>query len=110
MVRSEKMARAYLQGCFLASGSINSPKSSNYHLEMSSQEKDLALSVQKLMQRFYLPAKVIERKSVYVVYIKAGDKIADFLRMRCLNLRILEFKEISIIRSRASIIVRLPMR
>ena len=75
MVRSEKMARAYLQGCFLASGSINSPKSSNYHLEMSSQEKDLALSVQKLMQRFYLPAKVIERKSVYVVYIKAGDKI-----------------------------------
>lgn len=82
---------------------------------MSSQEKDLALSVQKLMQRFYLPAKVIERKSVYVVYIKAGDKIADFyvyvmLRMRCLNLRILEFKEISIIRLRASIIVRLPMR
>ena len=81
MVRSEKMARAYLQGCFLASGSINSPKSSNYHLEMSSQEKDLALSVQKLMQRFYLPAKVIERKSLYVVYIKAGDKIADFLRL-----------------------------
>ena len=40
MVRSEKMARAYLQGCFLASGSINSPKSSNYHLEMSSQEKE----------------------------------------------------------------------
>lgn len=90
---------------FLASGSINSPKSSNYHLEMSSQEKDLALSVQKLMQRFYLPAKVIERKSLYVVYIKAGDKIADFcacvmLRMRCLNSKILEYKEIFTIRSR----------
>ena len=49
MVRSEKMARAYLQGCFLASGSINSPKSSNYHLEMTCQEKDLAQSLQKLM-------------------------------------------------------------
>ena len=63
MVRSEKMARAYLQGCFLASGSINSPKSSNYHLEMSSQEKDLALSVQNLMQRFYLPQKSSKEKA-----------------------------------------------
>ena len=68
MVRSEKMARAYLQGCFLASGSINSPKSSNYHLEMSSQEKDLALSVQKLMQRFYLRQKSSKEK-VFMWYI-----------------------------------------
>ena len=86
------MARAYLQGCFLASGSINSPKSSNYHLEMSSQEKDLALSVQKLMQRFYLPAKVIERKRAYVVYIKTGEKITDFLRLCNASNALFEFE------------------
>ena len=107
MVRSEKMARAYLQGCFLASGSINSPKSSNYHLEMSSQEKDLALSVQKLMQRFYLPAKVIERKSVYVVYIKAGDKIADFLRLCNASNALFEFEDSRIQRDFYNQITRL---
>ena len=68
MVRSEKMARAYLQGCFLASGSINSPKSSNYHLEMSSQEKDLALSVQKLMQRFICRQKSSKEKRLCGIY------------------------------------------
>lgn len=107
MVRSEKMARAYLQGCFLASGSINSPKSSNYHLEMSSQEKDLTLSVQKLMQRFYLPAKVIERKSVYVVYIKAGDKIADFLRLCNASNALFEFEDSRIQRDFYNQITRL---
>ena len=107
MVRSEKMARAYLQGCFLASGSINSPKSSNYHLEMSSQEKDLTLSVQKLMQRFYLPAKVIERKSIYVVYIKAGDKIADFLRLCNASNALFEFEDSRIQRDFYNQITRL---
>lgn len=107
MIRSEKMARAYLQGCFLASGSINSPKSSNYHLEMSSQEKELAQSVQKLMQRFYLPAKVIERKNLYVTYLKAGDKIADFLRLCNASNALFEFEDSRIQRDFYNQITRL---
>ncbi|MFA1015720.1 DNA-binding protein WhiA [Dubosiella newyorkensis] len=80
-IRSEKNARAYLQGCFLGSGSINSPKTTNYHLEMSASHEKQAYGIQKILERFYLPAKVIERKNVYVIYIKQGDKIADFLRL-----------------------------
>ncbi|WP_348664426.1 DNA-binding protein WhiA [Dubosiella newyorkensis] len=80
-IRSEKNARAYLQGCFLGSGSINSPKTTNYHLEMSANHEKQAYGIQKILERFYLPAKVIERKNVYVIYIKQGDKIADFLRL-----------------------------
>ena len=79
--RSEKNARAYLQGCFLASGSINSPKTTNYHCEITTSNEQLAACIQKVMERFFLPARLIERKNVYVVYIKAGDKIADFLRL-----------------------------
>ena len=74
---------------------------------MSSQEKDLALSVQKLMQRFYLPAKVIERKSVYVVYIKAGDKIADFLRLCNASNALFEFEDSRIQRDFYNQITRL---
>ena len=93
LIRSEKNARAYLQGAFLASGSINHPKSANYHCEMSCSNEALALSIQKIMERFYLPAKVIERKSNYVVYIKAGDKIADLLRLCNASQALLEFED-----------------
>lgn len=93
LIRSEKNARAYLQGCFLASGSINHPKSANYHCEVSCYDESLANSIQKIMERFYLPAKIIERKNSYVIYIKAGDKIADLLRLCNASQSLLEFED-----------------
>ncbi len=107
MVRSDKRARAYLQGCFLAGGSINDPKTSNYHLEMSSMEEALANRIQKLMQRFYLPAKVIQRKNAYVVYLKAGDKIADFLRLCNTSQALFDFEDSRIQRDFYNQITRL---
>ena len=80
MVRKECCARAYLAGAFLAGGSVNSPSKSNYHLEISTQNVDLAKFIWKLMQRFDLPAKQIRRRNQEVVYLKASDKISDFLR------------------------------
>ena len=80
MVRKECCARAYLAGAFLAGGSVNSPNKSNYHLEISTQNQDLAKFICKLMLRFHLPAKQIKRRNQEVVYLKASDKISDFLR------------------------------
>lgn len=80
MVRKECCARAYLAGAFLAGGSVNSPNKSNYHLEISTNNLDLAKFIQKLMLRFNLPAKYIKRRNQDVIYLKASDKISDFLR------------------------------
>lgn len=80
MLRKECCARAYLAGAFLAGGSVNSPINSNYHLEISASNTELATFLQKLMTRFDLPAKYIKRRSQDVVYLKASDKISDFLR------------------------------
>lgn len=80
MVRKECCARAYLAGAFLASGSINSPQKSNYHLELSTDKEEHSKFLLKLMMRFDLPAKIIQRRNKEVVYIKASDKISDFLR------------------------------
>ncbi len=81
LVRSEKNARAFIQGLFLAAGSINSPKTTNYHMELTLPSQDLAIMAVKILDRFYIPAKVTLRKQNYVVYTKVGDKIADFLRL-----------------------------
>lgn len=107
MIRSEKMARAFLQGAFLASGSINNPKTSNYHLEMSSTEQELMESIQKIMERFYLPAKIVQRKKYFVVYMKAGDKIADFLRLCNASQALFEFEDSRIQRDFFNQITRL---
>ena len=80
MLRKECCARAYLAGAFLAGGSVNSPNKANYHLEISTNDEALAKFIQKIMIRFDLPAKYIKRRNQDVVYLKASDKIGDFLR------------------------------
>lgn len=81
VVRSERNARAFIQGLFLAAGSINNPRTTNYHMEITLPSQDLAVMAVKLLDRFYIPSKITLRKQAYVVYTKAGDKIADFLRL-----------------------------
>lgn len=80
MVSKECCARAYLAGAFLASGSVNSPITANYHLEIVASNEELAKYIQKQMVRFRMNAKLIKRRNQYVVYIKASDQISDFLK------------------------------
>ena len=79
-VHEECCARAYLAGAFLAGGSVNSPQTANYHLEIVANSKAQADFLLRLMRRFELPAKYIHRRNQEVVYLKASDKISDFLR------------------------------
>lgn len=80
MTRKECCARAYLAGAFLSSGSVNSPQTANYHLEIVANTKEQADFIIRLMHRFDMPAKYIKRRAQEVVYLKASDKISDFLR------------------------------
>lgn len=80
IVRKECCARAYLAGAFLASGSVNSPMTANYHLEIATTNNSLAKYIQKQMLRFRMNAKLIKRRNQEVVYLKASDQISDFLK------------------------------
>ncbi|MGL5978491.1 MAG: DNA-binding protein WhiA [Erysipelotrichaceae bacterium] len=81
IIKKDCDKRAYLAGAFLAGGSVNSPNNANYHLEIASSTIELAKYLQKLMNSFALDAKYIKRRNQEVVYLKASDKIADFLRV-----------------------------
>lgn len=80
LTAKEADAKAYLAGAFLASGSINSPQTANYHMEITANTEALAKYIQRQMKKFDLPAKLIKRRAQHVVYVKASDKISDFLR------------------------------
>ena len=80
LVKKECCARAYLAGSFLATGSVNSPQKSNYHLEMVANDEEHGQYVIRIMNRFDLPAKYIKRRNQHVAYLKQSEKISDFLR------------------------------
>ena len=92
-LKKENAKRAYLAGCFLASGSINDPSSKNYHLEFSTNSQKHADFLQKLTAKFELNSKTIKRRNKYVVYLKKSEEISDFLRIINSQVGVLEFEE-----------------
>lgn len=99
--------RAYLAGAFMAIGSCNAPSKSNYHLELATIDENYAKFISKLMQKYYLPAKVTKRRNKWVVYIKAADKIADFLKCVGAHESLMKFENIRIDRDFVNSITRL---
>ena len=104
---SECCARAYLAGAFLAGGSVNAPKTTNYHLEISTSEESQAQFLLELMNRFFLGAKTIKRRNQYVVYIKASDHIGDFLRLMGTSTSLFAFEDARIQRDMVNSLKRL---
>lgn len=93
ILKKENDKRAYLSGCFLASGSINDPSSKNYHLEVSTSYLRHAEYLQKMITKFGLNPKTIKRRNKYIVYLKKSEEISDFLRIINSQLGVLEFEE-----------------
>lgn len=81
IVGSEDEIKAYIRGAFLACGSINDPKTSQYHLEFLFDYKEEAVFVQRLLNEFDLNAKILIRDKKYMVYLKDSDDISDFLKI-----------------------------
>jgi DNA-binding protein WhiA len=107
IVAKECCARSYLAGAFMASGSVNSPQKSNYHLELVTQHPDHAAFIESLMHRFDLPAKTILRRHQHVTYLKASEKISDFLRIVSANTAVLDFEDVRIQRDFHNSLTRL---
>ncbi|MEA5018073.1 MAG: DNA-binding protein WhiA [Erysipelotrichaceae bacterium] len=107
IVKKECCARAYLAGAFMASGSVNSPTNSNYHLEIATLAEKHAIFIQKLMKRFDLPAKYILRRNQHVVYLKASEKISDFMRCTGAHNSVMAFEDLRIQRDFRNSLTRL---
>ncbi len=81
ILSSVETKSAYLRGAFLAKGSVNSPKNSNYHLEIYTSSEVDAVFIQAIMNSFDLNAKITKRRDNLVIYLKEIQAIKDFLRI-----------------------------
>ena len=73
--------KSYIRGLFLATGSVNDPKTARYHLEFLIDDYDYSLFVCELLDDYGLNSKLIERNNGFMVYIKEAEKISDFLKI-----------------------------
>ena len=90
--------RSYLRGAFLATGSVNNPETSSYHLEIYSLYEDHNQTICEMMNRYGLNARTAKRRSGYITYLKEAEKIADFLSLIGATSSLLKFEDIRIMR------------
>lgn len=84
IVYDDETISGYLAGAFLASGSINSPETSNYHLEISVVSENYAKWLAKLFGKYHkieMSPKIATRRDKYIIYFKKSDQISNFLIM-----------------------------
>lgn len=99
--------RAYLRGAFLAGGSVNHPETSSYHLEIFSLYEEHNTSLCELANSYDLNAKVLERKKGFIIYIKEGEKITEFLNIIGAHQALLFFEDVRIMKDMRNSVNRL---
>lgn len=78
IVRKQCCAAAYLRGAFLGAGFISNPKN-DFHFEINVENSSLAEGLIELMEQKGINAKIMHRRNSYMVYLKSGNSILEFL-------------------------------
>ena len=102
-----ELKRIYLSGLFSICGSINDPKKSRYHLELTVGNLEYANFISQMMNEFSLNSKVIKKDNKYMIYVKEAEKIGDFLRIINASNALLYYEDIRIYRDHKNMTNRL---
>lgn len=99
--------RAYLRGSFLVAGTINDPRGSSYHLEIVAEYEPQAEYLCGLMKEAGLRPKVVQRKQLFVVYIKDVEQITDFLNLVGAHTALLRMEDARVVKDMRNKVNRL---
>lgn len=106
MKQDEQLARLYIREAFIKSGSVNDPNK-KYHLQIMFKEKAKAEEMQTLLNNFSIHAKIIIKEKDYMLYLKDGEEISEFLALVGANKSVIKFEEIRVIKEKRNDINRL---
>lgn len=106
MGNAQKM-RSYLRGAFMASGSVNNPETSRYHLEIFSIYEEHNDDICRMLNYYDLNARTLERRNGYISYLKGAERIADFLTLIGATNSMLKFEDVRIVRDMRNSVNRL---
>ena len=106
MKQDEQLARLYIREAFIKSGSMNDPNK-KYHLQIMFKEKAKAEEMQTLLNNFNIHAKIIKKEKDYMLYLKDGEEISEFLALVGANKSVIKFEEVRVIKETRNDINRL---
>ena len=104
IIKKRCCKKAALRGIFLAAGSVSDP-ARGYHLELTCASDYMAGDVKKLISSMGLRSGITERRGKYVVYMKDGEQISDFLGLIGASGQLLDFQNTMVtkeVRNRAN--------
>lgn len=110
LINKEDKIRGFLMGLFLACGSCNSPKTSNYHFEFYVSDEDLAKNILKIINKIkssQFDFKLTKRRNNFVIYLKKSDQISNFLAFLDASTCCIKFEDVRVSRDYSNINNRL---
>ena len=110
LINKEDKIRGFLMGLFLACGSCNSPKTSNYHFEFYVSDENLAKNILKIINKIkssQFDFKLTKRRNNFVIYLKKSDQISNFLAFLDASTCCIKFEDVRVSRDYSNINNRL---
>ncbi len=98
LVAKSCCAAAYLRGVFLGGGFVSNPKS-DFHFEIIVENKALAEGIVALMADKGIQGKIMQRRNSYMVYLKSGAAILEFLAYTGAHRAALRMEEERVVKS-----------
>ena len=90
--------KAYLRGAFLACGWISQPEKA-YHFEFAAPDEEQAKTLQELIARWDVQARISARKSQQIVYVKKSEDVETLLGVLGASSALLTFENVRIMKS-----------
>lgn len=104
--QEEQIKRLCIRQAFLECGFVNNPNK-KYHLEMTFKDKKKAEEIKNLLIESNIKAKIITKGKNYVLYLKDGEEISNFLALIGANSAVIKFEETRVIKDTRNNINRL---
>lgn len=89
---NKSLIRAYISGIFVAVGSVNSPETSNYHLEFQFKDLKSAEYICKILNKFQFNFKIITKKNKFICYLKKSLYVSDFIKFVDASKAVMKFE------------------
>ena len=89
--------KAIVRGAFLGGGWVTEPQT-RYHLEIRLETEEARGKIIKMLNKFNIEVKKLERKYSYSIYIKDGEEISKFLALIGANASVLKYEDIRVLK------------
>jgi DNA-binding protein WhiA len=97
MSEEEQLQRLCVREAFIKSGFVNEP-SKDYHLEILFKSKKKAEEIKNILTGFDINTKIIVKNKDYMIYLKDGEEISNFLALIGASNSVVKFEEVRVIK------------